>query len=81
MRKNVTKIMTLKEFRKKLFSPIVYWNLLAMVLFGIVLCVGLWYGYRDHKALFPFGHSIRSSDNAFLLCDRFPYSSYQGFQR
>lgn len=33
--------MTLKEFRKKLFSPVVYWNLIAMVLFVVALCVGL----------------------------------------
>ena len=34
--------MPLKTIRKKLFGPVVYWNLIAMVLVGIALCVGLW---------------------------------------
>ena len=34
--------MALEEFRRKLFGPVVYWNLIAMVLVGIALCVGLW---------------------------------------
>ena len=34
--------MALEEFRKKLFGPIVYWNLIMMVLVGIALCIGLW---------------------------------------
>jgi len=34
--------MALETFRKKLFGPVVYWNLIAMVLVGIALCVGLW---------------------------------------
>lgn len=34
--------MSLESFRKKLFGPVVYWNLIAMVLVGIALCVGLW---------------------------------------
>ncbi len=34
--------MTLAELRKKLFGPVVYWNLIAMVLVGIALCIGLW---------------------------------------
>ena len=34
--------MALKEFRKKLFSPVIYWNLIAMVLVGVALCIGLW---------------------------------------
>ena len=34
--------MALKEFRKKLVSPVVYWNLIAMVLVGVALCIGLW---------------------------------------
>ncbi len=34
--------MSWQEFKKKLFGPYVYWNLIAMVLVGIALCVGLW---------------------------------------
>lgn len=34
--------MALETFRKKLFGPVVYWNLIAMVLIGLGLCVGLW---------------------------------------
>ena len=34
--------MSLKDFRKKLFGPYVYWNLIAMVLVGLVLCIALW---------------------------------------
>ena len=34
--------MALEGIRKKLFGPIVYWNLIAMVLVGIALCIGLW---------------------------------------
>ena len=34
--------MAFETFRKKLFGPVVYWNLIAMVLFGIALCIGLW---------------------------------------
>ncbi len=34
--------MAFETFRKKLFAPVVYWNLIAMVLFGIALCIGLW---------------------------------------
>ena len=34
--------MSLKTIRKKLFGPVVYWNLIAMVLFGVALCIGLW---------------------------------------
>ena len=34
--------MSLKDFRKKLFSPYVYWNLIAMVLAGVLFCIGLW---------------------------------------
>ena len=35
--------MSLKDFRKKLFSPYVYWNLIAMVLAGVLFCTGLLY--------------------------------------
>jgi len=34
--------MALEEFRKKLFGPYVYWNLIAMVLAGIAFCIALW---------------------------------------
>lgn len=34
--------MALKKLKKKLFSPVIYWNLTAMVLLGIALCIGLW---------------------------------------
>ena len=34
--------MALETFRKKLFGPVVYWNLIAMVLIGLGLCIGLW---------------------------------------
>ena len=34
--------MALKELRKKLFGPVVYWNLIAMVLAGLALCIALW---------------------------------------
>ena len=34
--------MSLENFNKKLFRPYVYWNLIAMVLVGIALFVGLW---------------------------------------
>lgn len=34
--------MSLKTIRKKLFGPVVYGNLIAMVLVGIALCIGLW---------------------------------------
>lgn len=34
--------MALETFRKKLFSRVVYWNLIAMVLVGIALCLGMW---------------------------------------
>ena len=34
--------MSLKTIRKKLFGPVVYWNLIAMVLFGVAICIGLW---------------------------------------
>ena len=34
--------MSLENFKKKLFSPYVYWNLIAMVLVAIAFCVGLW---------------------------------------
>ena len=33
--------MSLKEIRKKLFGPVVYWNLLAMLIVGVALFVGL----------------------------------------
>ncbi len=32
----------MEGIRKKLFGPVVYWNLIAMVLVGIALCIGLW---------------------------------------
>lgn len=32
----------MEGIRKKLFGPMVYWNLIAMVLFGVALCIGLW---------------------------------------
>lgn len=34
--------MALETFRKKLFGPVVYWNLIAMVVVGIALCIGVW---------------------------------------
>ena len=34
--------MALEDFRKKLFGPVVYWNLIAMALVSIALCIGLW---------------------------------------
>ena len=34
--------MALETIRKKLFGPVVYWNLIAMVLVGIALCIGVW---------------------------------------
>jgi len=34
--------MALEGLHKKLFGPVVYWNLIAMVLVGIALCIGLW---------------------------------------
>lgn len=34
--------MALETIRKKLFGPVVYWNLIAMVLVGVALCIGLW---------------------------------------
>lgn len=34
--------MALEEFKKKLFGPTVYGNLIAMVLVGIGLCIALW---------------------------------------
>lgn len=34
--------MALEIIRKKLFGPFVYWNLIAMVLVGVALCLGLW---------------------------------------
>ena len=34
--------MSWQDFKKKLFGPYVYWNLIAMVLVGIALFVGLW---------------------------------------
>ena len=34
--------MAWEDFKKKLFGPYVYWNLIAMVLVGIALCIGLW---------------------------------------
>lgn len=34
--------MALEIIRKKLFGPFVYWNLIAMVLVGVALCIGLW---------------------------------------
>ena len=34
--------MSLEEFKNKLFGSYVRWNLLAMLLVGIALCVGLW---------------------------------------
>ena len=35
--------MSLESFRKKLFGSVVYWNLIAMVLFAIAICLGLWF--------------------------------------
>ena len=34
--------MALETIRKKLFGPVVYWNLIAMVIVGVALCIGLW---------------------------------------
>lgn len=34
--------MALKKIRNKLFGPIVYWNLIAMVIVGVALCIGVW---------------------------------------
>ena len=34
--------MSFQDFRKKLFGPYVCWNLAAMLLVSIALCVGLW---------------------------------------
>ena len=34
--------MALETFRRKLFGPYVLWNLAAMLLVGILLCIGLW---------------------------------------
>jgi len=34
--------MSFQDFKKKLFGPYVCWNLAAMLLVGIALCVGLW---------------------------------------
>lgn len=34
--------MSLKTIREKLFGPVVYWNLIAMVLACIALCIGVW---------------------------------------
>ena len=43
--------MSWQDFKRKLFGPVVYWNLITMVLVGIALCVGLWvwmYSYTKH---------------------------------
>jgi len=32
----------MEGIRKKLFGPVVYWNLIAMVVVGVGLCIGLW---------------------------------------
>lgn len=34
--------MAFKTIRKKLFSSVVCWNLIAMVLFGVAFCIGVW---------------------------------------
>lgn len=34
--------MAQESFSKKLFGPVVYWNLIAMVVVGIALCIGVW---------------------------------------
>ena len=41
-KKKNRKNMALETIRKKLFGPVVYWNLIAMVLVGVALCIGLW---------------------------------------
>lgn len=40
--------MTLKEFRRKIFSPIVYWNLAAMMLFFALLCMGIMFWMKRY---------------------------------
>ncbi|MBO7068452.1 MAG: PASTA domain-containing protein [Bacteroidaceae bacterium] len=37
----------MNEFFKKLTSPIVYWNLIIMVVVSIVLLIGLWFWMKD----------------------------------
>ena len=32
----------MEGIRKKLFGPVVYWNLIAMVIVGVGICIGLW---------------------------------------
>lgn len=40
--------MTFKEFNKKIFSPLIWGNLLAMGLVAVGIVVGLWYFLEDY---------------------------------
>ncbi|MDO5488740.1 MAG: PASTA domain-containing protein [Bacteroidaceae bacterium] len=40
--------MTFKEFRKKIFSPLIWGNFLAMGLVAMGLVIGLWYFMKDY---------------------------------
>lgn len=40
--------MALENIRKKLFGPLVYWNLIAMALVSVALCIGLWVGMKQY---------------------------------
>lgn len=66
--------MALKEFKKKLFSPYVYWNLIAMLLVAIVLCVGLWvwmdrYTMHGESVVVPEVKGMMINDAEYALDD------------
>ena len=42
--------MAMKDFGRKLFGSVVYWNLIAMVLVCVALCIGLW-GWMVHYTM------------------------------
>lgn len=66
--------MALKEFKKKLFSPFVYWNIAWMLLACILLCLGLWlwmnhYTMHGEKVEVPEVKGMMLSDAEYALDD------------
>jgi len=59
--------MGMKEFFKKIFSPVVFWNLFAMVAVGIALIIGAWVWMNKFT---HHGESVRVPDvKGMLLAD------------
>lgn len=63
--------MTIKEFGKKLISPVVYWNIIAMVLVGIALCIGAWIWMTSYTM---HGESVQVPDVKGMMINDAEYA-------